>query len=265
VNRIGVLIFTILACGALSKVLFSQAPCHVTFPTASLSIPYVPGEPALGIDPAAAPWRDAGAARIVNDCSRTVSYPDLDTEVRAFWTDRSLYLLFACPYHSLNRFPPGPNGDDRDKLWDRDVVEVFLGDDWKNIRRYREYEIAPTGERVDLAIDLDGGGDGRAWNSGWDTRARIDEGARMWYAAARIPLASVSNASVVPGVRWRMNLYRIDGAGPDSQRRFLCWQPTCVVNRDPNHVPEAFGTLTFQPGVRPAAGAPRPHRGRDAR
>jgi hypothetical protein len=25
----------------------------------------------------------------------------------------------------------------------------------------------------------------------------------------------------------------------------MCWQPTCVVNRDPNHVPENFGTLIF--------------------
>jgi hypothetical protein len=258
-SRVGVLIFTILACGALSETLISQTPCHVTFPTAHLFIPYVPGEPALGLDPAAAPWRHAGIARIVNDCSRTVTYPDLDTEVRAFWTNHSLYLLFACPYRSLNLFPPGPNGGDRDKLWDRDVVEVFLGDDWKNIRHYREYEIAPTGERVDLAIDLDGEGDGRAWNSGWEARARIDEAVRIWYAAARIPLASVSSASVVPGTRWRINLYRIDGDGPGLQRRFLCWQPTCVVSRDPNHVPEAFGTLIFQPGVQPASGAPRPH------
>jgi hypothetical protein len=55
----------------------------------------------------------------------------------------------------------------------------------------------------------------------------------------------VSSASVAPGTRWRINLYRIDGDGPDSQRRFLCWQPTGVLNRDPNHVPEAFGTLIF--------------------
>ena len=33
--------------------------------------------------------------------------------------------------------------------------------------------------------------------------------------------------------------------GPDSVRRFMCWQPTCVIGRDPNHVPENFGTLTF--------------------
>jgi len=42
-----------------------------------------------------------------------------------------------------------------------------------------------------------------------------------------------------------MNLYRIEGQGPDERRHFLCWQPTCVVNRDPNHVPEAFGSLVF--------------------
>jgi hypothetical protein len=249
---------TILACGGLSTALFSQAPCQVTFPTASLSIPYVRGEPGLGIVPDAMAWRTVGTTRIVKDCSRMVNYGDLDTEVRGFWTARSLYLLFACPYRSLNRFPPGPDGRDRDKLWDRDVVEVFLGDDWKNIRHYREYEIAPTGERVDLAIDLDGGGEGRAWSSGWETRARIDQAAKIWYAAARIPLASVSSARVAPGTRWRINLYRIDGEGPDSQRRFLCWQPTCVVNRDPNHVPEAFGTLIFQGGVQPGTGRASP-------
>jgi hypothetical protein len=248
-SRIGVPIFLAMLAGGALPAALSQAPCEVTFPTATFSIPFVSGEPALDLDPRAVPWRDAATARIVKDCSRTVDYPDLGTEVRVFWTNRSVYLLFACPYRSLNTFPPAVDGRDRDKLWDRDVVEIFLGDDWKNIRHYREYEIAPTGERVDLAINLDGGEEGRAWNSGWETRARIDAPAKIWYAAARIPLTSVSNDSVAPGTRWRINLYRIDGDGPDSERRFLCWQPTCVRDRDPNHVPEAFGTLTFlRPG-----------------
>jgi len=210
-----------------------------------LTIAHVSGEPTLSLDDNAAEWKNAATTVIVKDCSRRVDYPDLETEVRGFWTDTHLHLRFRCPYRSLNRFAPAHNGRDRDKLWDRDVVEMFLGDDWKNIRHYREYEIAPTGDRVDLAIDLDKEGGGRAWNSGWQTRARIDERARVWYAVASIPLASVSSARVSPGTRWRMNLYRIDGQGPDSERRFLCWQPTCVVNRDPNHVPEAFGTLIF--------------------
>jgi len=242
-----ILILATVAWGASWPQSLPPAPCTVTFPTASLAIPHVDGEPDLSIDPGSSIWKRATTALIVKDCSQVVDYPDLGTEVRGFWSDSHLYLLFVCPYRSLNLFLPARGGRDRDKLWDRDVVEMFLGDDWKNIRHYREYEIAPTGDWVDLAIDLDKpGSDGQAWNSGWQTRARIDERARIWYASARIPLASVSSSRVAPGARWRMNLYRIDGEGPDSQRRFLCWQPTCVVNRDPNHVPEAFGTLIFE-------------------
>jgi hypothetical protein len=165
--------------------------------------------------------------------------------VKAFWTDTDLYFLFICPYDTLNLFLPPQKDRPRRGLWDRDVVEMFLGDDWKNIRHYREYEIAPTGDWIDLAIDLDKKEDDRQWRSGWTTAARIDERAHIWYAAARIPLSSVSSAPVKPGTRWRMNLYRIEGQGADPQRHFLCWQQTCAGKRDPNHVPENFGTLRF--------------------
>src|SRR5262249_5445630 len=150
-----------------------------------------------------------------------------------------------CPYRSLNVFLPTQNGAPRRGLWDRDVVEMFLGDDWDNIRHYREFEIAPTGDWIDLAIDLDRPKAGEAWQSGWNVMAAIGESAKVWYAAARIPLRSVSTKRVEPGTRWRANLYRIDGEGPDPRRRFMCWQPTCVKDRDPNHVPENFGTLVF--------------------
>lgn len=229
----------------LAASVYGAEICEVDRPTATMSVPRVAKAPALNADPLSDTWRKASGAMIVKDCTRRLDYPDLTTEVRGFWAGADLYLLFTCPYRELNLFLPAQPGRDRDKLWDRDVVEVFLGDDWKNIRHYREYEIAPTGDWIDLAIDLDRKGDGAKWNSGWETVARIDEAARVWYAAARIPLKSVTRENVRPGTRWRMNLYRIDGKGPDSERRFLCWQPTCVVNRDPNHVPEAFGTLVF--------------------
>ena len=77
-------------------------------------------------------------------------------------------------------------------------------------------------------------------------RRDIDESAHIWYAAARIPLTSVTVRPVKAGTRWRMNLYRIEGQGADPQRHFLCWQQTCAGSkRDPNHVPEHFGTLVF--------------------
>jgi hypothetical protein len=236
--------FALLILAALSP-LYAQDQCTVSRPTASFSVSHVNKPDDLNADPNSAVWKKAKVALMTKDCSRTIDYPDLKTEIRGFWTDTDLYLLFICPYRSLNLFLPADNSKPRRGLWDRDVVEMFIGDDWDNIRHYREYEIAPTADWIDLAIDLDHSGMGRGWNSGWKTTARIDDRAKIWYAACRIPLKSVTDKDVKPGTRWRANLYRIDGEGPDSQRRFMCWQPTCVTNRDPNHVPENFGTLVF--------------------
>jgi len=235
----------------------AQERCTVTRPTATFSVPHVAGDPPLEADPASPVWRNAGTTAISKDCSKQIDYPELRSEVRSFWTDTHLYLLFSCPYHELNLFLPPLGGGPRNKLWDRDVVEMFLGDDWQNIRHYREFEIAPTGDWIDLAIDLDRESYDQSWRSGWKTAARIDEARKVWYAAARIPLIAVSASPVKPGTKWRANLYRIEGLGPDEKRHFLCWQPTCVVNRDPNHVPENFGTLVFTGDDAVAAGRSR--------
>jgi len=219
--------------------------CEFQPPGASLSVPYVARPPELNTDPSSPTWAHSASTWIEKDCSKQSDYPKLKTEVRAFWTDADLYLLFICPFTELNLWLPPDNSKDRLKLWDRDVVEFFLGDDWVNIRHYREFEVAPTGDWVDLAIDLDHDSYGPDWNSGWQRQGRIDEKNRIWYAAARVPLSSVSDIRVKEGTRWRVNLYRIDGLGADPQRHFMCWQPTCVVKRDPNHVPEHFGTMIF--------------------
>lgn len=225
--------------------LHAQKPCLVSQPTASFSIHHEHGHPDLSLDPTAREWRSAAVQSMSKDCSREVDYPQLKSSIRAFWTDTDLYLLFRCPFTVLNLFLPADNHAKRPGLWDRDVVEMFLGDDWTNIRHYREFEIAPTGDWIDLAIDLDRKDYDHDWKSGWQTKAQVDKRHKVWYAAARIPLSAVSEKTITPGTKWRMNLYRIDGLGADSQRHFLCWQPTCVQNRDPNHVPEHFGTLIF--------------------
>ncbi len=228
----------------------TQAPavapvCEFAPPGASFSVPYVSQAPDLNTDPNSPTWKHASSTWIVKDCPRQIEYPKLKTEVRGFWTDTDLYLLFICPYSELDLWLPADNSKDRLKLWDRDVVEFFLGDNWTNIKRYREFEIAPTGDWVDLDIDLDHDSYGAEWNSGWQRQGRIDEKNQVWYAAARVPLHSVSEKQIVAGTKWRANLYRIDGLGDDSVRHFMCWQPTCVIDRDPNHVPEHFGTLIF--------------------
>jgi hypothetical protein len=244
------LVFLFLMCLLCAGILSGQEVCQVVPPTASLSVPYRSDSPTLNTDLESEIWRNAGSAWITKDCTRTIDYPMLKTQVRAFWTDQYLYLLFICPYETLNLFLPPQNDKPRMGLWDRDVVEMFLGADWKNIGRYREFEIAPTGDWIDLGIDFDlktrRTKDEKDWRSGWNTTARIDKESHVWYAGARIPLKAVTSQTIKPGTRWRVNLYRIDGQGPDSQRKFLCWQPTCSPGQDPNHVPEHFGTLIFQ-------------------
>jgi hypothetical protein len=237
------LVFVALTAVALPAGL--PQTCKVTSPTASFTVRHRPGHPTLSLNPKAFEWRHSEATAISNDCTTTVDYPELNTAVRGFWTDTDLYLLFSAPYKALNLFLPPIGGGPRVKLWDRDVVEMFLGDDWTNIRHYREFEIAPTADWIDLAIDLDKESYDHVWRSGWTVRARIDPNTHVWYAAAQIPLKSVSDKPVSNGTRWRANLYRIEGLGADPQRHFMCWQPTCVTNRDPNHVPENFGTIIF--------------------
>ena len=223
----------------------SARVCEFAPPGATFSIPYVANAPELNTTPTSATWAKAASTWIAKDCTHEVDYPHLKTEVRGFWTNSDLYLLFVCPYTELNLWLPADNSKDRLKLWDRDVAEFFLGDDWQDINIYKEFEVAPTGDWVDLAIDRNRDSYDAAWNSGWNRLGRIDENKHVWYAAVRVPLHSVSEKTVTPGTKWRVNLYRIDGLGSDPVRHFMCWQPTCVINRDPNHVPEHFGTLIF--------------------
>lgn len=218
-------------------------PCVVKSSRAEFKIAHTPGQPRLNLDERSDLWKHAARQKMWKDCSKQLGYREISTVIRAFWTDTDLYFLFRCPYKQLNCFRPSLHASPRVGLWDRDVVEIFLGDDWQNIRHYREFEIAPTGDWIDLAINLDEKENDYKWRSGWETLARIDEAHKIWYAAARIPLTAISTQHVNAGTKWRMNLYRIDGLGADPVRHFLCWQPTCVKDRDPNHVPEHFGTL----------------------
>jgi hypothetical protein len=58
----------------------------------------------------------------------------------------------------------------------------------------------------------------------------------------RIPVAAM-NTRVRAGAKWRVNFYRADGRGDDSQRRFLAWSP--VMGTGTFHVPTRFGLIEF--------------------
>jgi hypothetical protein len=166
--------------------------------------------------------------------------PKYRTEIRTRWTKRNLYILFVCPYERLNLKPNPNTSAETNELWNWDVAEAFIGGDFSDIRRYREFEISPQGEWIDLAIDLHNphNDDGWKWNSGFAVSARIDETAHVWYGAMRIPYSAIDNLPAMAGNMLRINLFR--SQGPSSARHQIAWQAPMS---DSFHVPERFGLL----------------------
>jgi hypothetical protein len=193
----------------------------------------------LGLDPTSAFWNASRPVYMEKD-SFGKMIPRYRTEVRTRWTRRNLYFLFVCPYQELHLKPAPNTQKETNELWNWDVAEVFIGSDFANIKRYREFEISPQGEWVDLAIDLSKPHheDGCNWNSGFEVKARIDEATQTWYGAMRIPLAAIDARPPVVGNTMRINLFR--SQGPPSHQQAVTWQPPM---NDSFHVPERFGLI----------------------
>jgi hypothetical protein len=166
--------------------------------------------------------------------------PRYRTEIRSRWTSKYLYFLFICPYEDLNLRPDPVTSSETFGLWNWDVAEVFIGSDFRNIGRYREFEVSPQGEWVDLDIDLSKPHheDGWTWNSGFEVTARIDATAKIWYGAMRIPFSALAQRPAEIGQTFRINLFRSQGS---AQRKVqIAWKPTMSHTF---HVPEKFGFL----------------------
>jgi hypothetical protein len=181
-------------------------------------------------------WDAAPAARVEQSLKEAAARPELSTEVRCLWTDDHVYFRFTCPYTTLTTFEP-VSPTERLGLWDRDVVEVFLAPDPKNVRRYGEYEVAPTNERLDVLISPEDKNFG--WDSRFASKVKIDESAKVWTAELRIPLSTLGDARPASAMKWRLNLYRSDRAG----KVFLAWSPTLTGTA---HTPDRFGIIEFE-------------------
>ena len=164
------------------------------------------------------------------------------TEVRSRWTRTHLYLLYTCPYQALNLKPSPDLVAETPRLWTWDVAEAFIGWDTTRITSYKEFQVSPQGERIDLDIDRADAAaqQGMAWDSGFEVKAHVDATARVWYGAMKIPFAAIDPRGAEKGRTLRVGLYRIAGAEP---RTYYAWQPT---GQRSFHVPEAFGTLRLQ-------------------
>lgn len=163
-------------------------------------------------------------------------------DAQVCWNDEALNVRFVCMQSEPLIVVADPATHQKTlRLWERDVCEIFLAPEPHNPFCYFEFEAAPTGEWLDLGIVITESGRETMWdyNSGMTTAAeiigeRLTIGMRIpWSESIRKPKA---------GDKWRANVFRC--VGPESESRYLAWQPTKT--REPNfHVPEAFGWLLF--------------------
>ena len=204
---------------------------------------YSEGAPALSADPSAPFWTDAPRVRSQADqYGRPV--PGYELEVRSRWTKQDLYLLFICHHQSLLYLKPNPSQTtETNELWNWDVAEAFIGDDFKQIEQYKEFEVSPQGEWVDLAINRLPHSTELAvrWNSGFEVKAKTNPGGGVWYGEMRIPFSAISKAAPHDGLELRANFYQMQGELPD--RKQIAWQPTYSSTF---HVPKAFGRIRLK-------------------
>lgn len=193
----------------------------------------------LQTDPGSPFWRAARPVYAEVD-NYGKPMPHARTEVRSRWTQENLYLLFTCPYEELYVNPKPVTSAETNELWKWDVAELFVSADFENIRRYREFEVSPQGEWVDLDINLDLPDHtvGWTWNSGFQVSARIDSRKNIWYGAMRIPFSALDGKPPYAGRAYRANLFRTEGR-PSAQKA-IAWKAPMS---ETFHTPERFGSL----------------------
>jgi hypothetical protein len=186
-------------------------------------------------------WAKAQPVQIRRRWSGEDAPASRHAEARIIWTEKALLVRFICRQEEPLTVSSNPRFDQKTlKLWEKDVCEIFVAPDSTATGRYFEFEAAPTGEWVDLAVRFTPAGRETDFDfhSGMTTAARIDEGKLT--IAIRIPWSDPI-PKPAPGDEWRANLFRCVGLGNE---RYLAWQPTFTAK--PNfHVPDAFGRLRF--------------------
>lgn len=189
-----------------------------------------------------AAWARARAVPLTRYWSGEEAPQGRRAEARVVWDAAGLAVRFDCRQDEPLVVSDAPRLDRKTLgLWERDVCELFITHEAGTIGRYFEFEVAPTGEWLDLALRVNADGRETDWDypSGMSAAARVRPGSLT--LALRVPWEALGRAPSA-GARWRCNLFRCVGLAPD--RGYLAWQPTHTPEPD-FHVPEKFGWMLF--------------------
>ena len=164
-------------------------------------------------------------------------------DARILWSSKALHIRFVGQQQESLIVSKTPQTAKKTMgLWDRDVCEIFIAPDPNVVERYFEFEAAPTGEWLDVAIHWTPEKRESDWefNSHMTTVAQVER--ERVIIAMRIPWNHWIHEPQ-KGERWRVNLFRCIGTDPG--RGYLAWQPTRT-REAAFHVPQVFGSLVFK-------------------
>jgi hypothetical protein len=171
------------------------------------------------------------------------------TTVQALYDDGYLYLGYVCGDKDIHS-----SFTQRDeRLWEEEVVEVFIDTDGSTPNSYVEIEVSPKNVLYDSYIvdpknidektkhyDLEDIHTGVFVDGTTDDRTDED---RRWTIEIAVPFSEIEEGfdpSKLSDYHWKINFYRInqDEHGP----AYFAWSPT----EGSFHKPERFGEIMFR-------------------
>jgi len=188
-------------------------------------------------------WNQAQPVPIDRYWSAEPAPYDRQAEARILWSKQALHVRFVGHQSGPLIVSASPQTAKKTMgLWDRDVCEIFLAPDPNVVERYFEFEAAPNGEWLDVAIH---------WTpekreSDWEFQSHMTTASHVEQDRITIGMRIPWNHWIHEpqrNERWRLNLFRCIGSDPT--RGYLAWQPTRTPEAD-FHVPQVFGWLVFK-------------------
>lgn len=189
-----------------------------------------------------AAWTKTEAVPITRYWSGAHAPATRHAEARVLWSASALYVRFVARQDEPLIVNEKPRIDQKTLgLWDRDVCELFIAPNAAEPERYFEFEVAPTGEWVDLSIHILPDKRETDWEYHSGATFAALRSKDQIILTMRIPFAALGGAPQA-GARWRANFFRCIGAG--DRRGYLAWQPT-LTPQPAFHVPQRFGWIQF--------------------
>ncbi|MBV9216533.1 MAG: carbohydrate-binding family 9-like protein [Acidobacteria bacterium] len=188
-------------------------------------------------------WQKAHEVAVTTYWSGEKAPKTRQFKARLIWSPTALYVRFEAEQHEPLIVSEKPDLSKKVMgLWDRDVCEIFIAPNKTERNKYYEFEIAPTGEWIDLGIEVTAKKrlTDEDYASGMTSSARIDKDKIVM--AIKLPFSALGKHPKAGNI-WLGNLFRC--VGKDPTRGYLAWRPTR--SKQPAfHHPEAFGQFVFE-------------------